>query len=140
MHILQPDLVHVGGILNALDIAAMAEANGIALAPHCPLSPVAFMACLHVVVTSRAGWILEWSKGLHYNASGATGSVDPWLRYIAEPQWPQFDVDTGGHLALPTGPGLGVDIDWNEVLRAAATGVTWRDERMELGDGTRANW
>jgi galactonate dehydratase len=98
------------------------------------------MACLHVVVTSRAGWILEWSKGLHYNASGATASVDPWLRYIAEPQWPQFDVDADGHLALPTGPGLGVDIDWNEVLRAAATGVTWRDERMVLGDGTRANW
>ncbi|MBK7743137.1 MAG: galactonate dehydratase [Betaproteobacteria bacterium] len=140
VHILQPDLVHVGGILNALDIAAMAEANGIALAPHCPLSPVAFMACLHVVVTSRAGWILEWSKGLHYNASGATGSVDPWLRYIAESQWPQFDVDTDGHLALPTGPGLGVAIDWNEVLRAAATGVTWRDERMVLGDGTRTNW
>lgn len=140
VHILQPDLVHVGGILNALEIASMAEANGIALAPHCPLSPIAFMACLHVVVTSRAGWILEWSKGLHYNVSGATASVDPWLRYIVESQWPQFDVDAGGHLALPTGPGLGVDIDWNEILKAAEHGVSWRDERMELGDGTRANW
>ncbi len=83
-HILQPDLVHIGGISNAQEIAGIAEANGLALAPHCPLSPIAFLACLHVVVTSRAGWILEWSKGIHYNASGAKqGGVDPWMRYIA---------------------------------------------------------
>src|SRR3954451_3833647 len=83
-HILQPDLVHAGGISNCAEIAALAEANGIAIAPHCPLSPIAFMACLQVVVQSRAGWILEWSKGIHYNASGATGEVDPWLRFVEE--------------------------------------------------------
>ena len=76
-HILQPDLVHVGGISNAAEIGALCEANGIALAPHCPLSPIAFMACLHVVVQCRAGWILEWSKGIHYNRSGSSGEVDP---------------------------------------------------------------
>lgn len=139
-HILQPDLVHVGGILNTLEIASMAEANGIALAPHCPLSPIAFLACLQVVVTSRAGWILEWSKGIHYNASGATGDVDPWLRYVEEEQWPEFGLDKDGHLSLPTRPGLGVAINWKEVVKAGERGSSWRDEKMTLNDGTRANW
>ena len=139
-HILQPDLVHVGGIANSCEVAALAEANGLALAPHCPLSPIAFMACLHVVAQSRAGWILEWSKGIHYNASGATGEVDPWLRYVDERDRAWFTLDAGGHLPLPAQPGLGVRIDWEEVQRAARTPVEWRDEAMHLPDGTRANW
>jgi galactonate dehydratase len=139
-HILQPDLVHVGGIANAAEIASLAEANGIAVAPHCPLSPVAFMACLHVVAQSRAGWILEWSKGIHYNESGATGESDPWLRYIEESDWPMFDLDAEGHLAVPETAGLGIRINWPEVQRAARAGVEWRDVAMYLPDGTRANW
>ncbi len=139
-HILQPDLVHVGGISNAAEIAALAEANGIAIAPHCPLSPIAFMACLQVVAQSRAGWILEWSKGIHYNASGATGEVDPWLRFIEPSAWPLFDVDDSGHLPITDLPGLGVDINWREVVLASKSGVVWRDENMCLPDGTRANW
>ena len=139
-HILQPDLVHAGGISNCAEIAALAEANGLAVAPHCPLSPIAFMACLHVVAQSRAGWILEWSKGIHYNASGATGEVDPWLRYVDESQWKEFDVDADGHLAITERPGLGLLVDWKEVRHALQAGVTWRDEAMFLPDGTRSNW
>lgn len=139
-HILQPDLVHVGGILNTAEIASLAEANGIAFAPHCALSPVMFMASLQVVAQSRAGWILEWSKGIHYNAFGAGGSVDPWLRYIQECDWPFFEPDATGHLPITELPGLGIRLDWKEVLRGAEEGTTWRDERMELPDGTRANW
>jgi galactonate dehydratase len=139
-HILQPDLVHAGGISNCAEIAAIAEANGIAFAPHCPLSPIAFMACLQVVIQSRAGWILEWSKGIHYNASGATGEVDPWLRYIEEKDWDRFALDADGHLAVPDLAGLGVRINWKEVQRAAKTGVVWRDAVMSLPDGTVANW
>ena len=139
-HILQPDLVHIGGISNSAEIAAMCEANGLAIAPHCPLSPIAFMACLHVVAQSRAGWILEWSKGIHYNASGATGEVDPWLRYLDERDWPMFDVDADGHLPIPETPGLGIRVNWAEVEKAAKTAVTWRDELMQFPDGTISNW
>ena len=134
--------MHVGGISNAAEVASLAEANGIALAPHCPLSPIAFMACLHVVAQSRAGWILEWAKGIHYNASGATGGVDPWLRFVAESDWPLFEVDEKArpHFPISDRPGLGVNIDWAEVERAAKTGVIWRDIEMVLPDGTTANW
>jgi galactonate dehydratase len=139
-HILQPDLVHVGGIANAAEVAALAEANGIAFAPHCPLSPIAFMACLQVVVHSRAGWILEWSKGIHYNSAGALAGVDPWLRYIEPREWRNFDVDPLGHLDVPELPGLGVTINWREVETAAREGSRWRDELMRLPDNTISNW
>lgn len=139
-HVLQPDLVHVGGVMNTQEVALLAENNGLAVAPHCPLSPIAFMASLHVVAASRAGWIMEWSKGIHYNVSGATGEADPWLRYLDERDWPMFDVDAEGHLPIPGAPGLGIRVDWSEVLRAAKTAVEWRDQRMELPDGLRANW
>jgi hypothetical protein len=92
------------------------------------------------VVQSRAGWILEWSKGIHYNASGATGEVDPWLRYIEESNRGQFELDSEGHLPVPGLPGLGVKINWTEVRTAAKQGVVWRDQEMALGDGTIANW
>lgn len=139
-HVLQPDLVHVGGVMNTHEVALLAENNGLAVAPHCPLSPIAFMASMHVVAASRAGWIMEWSKGIHYNASGATGEVDPWLKYLDERDWPMFDLDAGGHLAIPDAPGLGIRVDWSEVLKASKTPVEWRDQRMELPDGLRANW
>jgi galactonate dehydratase len=139
-HILQPDVVHVGGISNTAEIGALAEANGIALAPHCPLSPVAFMASLQVVAQCRAGWILEWSKGIHYNAWEAGGGADPWLRYVEERQWAEFTLDPGGHLQVTERPGLGIDVNWAEVERARGSGESWRDETMYLDDGTLANW
>ncbi len=40
--IIQPDLFHAGGILECRKIAAMAEAYDVALAPHCPLGPIAW--------------------------------------------------------------------------------------------------
>ena len=139
-YILQPDLVHIGGIMNTAEVGALAEANGIALAPHCPLSPIMFMASLPAVALCRAGWLLEWSKGIHYNAHGATGDVDPWLRYVAEQDWPLFDTDETGHLPVTEQPGLGVRINWKEVQAGAREGTKWRDELMKLPDGTIANW
>jgi L-alanine-DL-glutamate epimerase-like enolase superfamily enzyme len=98
------------------------------------------MACLQVVAQSRAGWILEWAKGIHYNTSGATAEVDPWLRYIVESDWHRFELNDAGHLTVPGLPGLGVRINWDEVQRAAKTAVVWRDAAMFLADGTIANW
>ena len=44
--IIQPDLSHAGGISECKKIAAMAEAYDVAVAPHCPLGPIAFGACV----------------------------------------------------------------------------------------------
>ena len=47
--IIQPDLSHCGGLTEVKKIAAMAEAYDVALAPHCPLGPIALAACLLAV-------------------------------------------------------------------------------------------
>jgi galactonate dehydratase len=44
--IIQPDISHCGGFFETRKIAAMAEARNIAVAPHCPLGPIALAASL----------------------------------------------------------------------------------------------
>src|SRR3546814_11741692 len=46
--IIQPDLSHAGGLSECRRIAAMAEAYDVAVAPHCPLGPLALAACLQL--------------------------------------------------------------------------------------------
>ncbi len=65
--ILQPDLSHAGGITECYKIAGMAEAYDVALAPHCPLGPIALAACLHIDFVSRNAVFQEQSMGIHYN-------------------------------------------------------------------------
>jgi galactonate dehydratase len=67
LSIVQPDLSHAGGITECLKIASMAEAYDIALAPHCPLGPVALAACLQVDFVSYNAVLQEQSMGIHYN-------------------------------------------------------------------------
>ena len=43
--IIQPDVSHCGGILEARKIAAMAEAFDVSVALHCPLGPIALATC-----------------------------------------------------------------------------------------------
>ena len=65
--IIQPDLSHAGGLTEVKKIAAMAEAYDVALAPHCPLGPIALAACLNVDATCYNAVIQEQSIGIHYN-------------------------------------------------------------------------
>lgn len=44
--IIQPDISHCGGIFEARKIASMAEARNIAVAPHCPLGPIALASAI----------------------------------------------------------------------------------------------
>merc|ERR1712185_133865 len=48
VNIIQPDCSHCGGISALFNIARLAEAYEVALAPHCPLGPIALAACLQV--------------------------------------------------------------------------------------------
>ena len=68
--IIQPDLSHAGGILEVRKIAAMAEAYDIAVAPHCPLGPLALGACLQIAACTPNHAIQEISLGIHYNTGG----------------------------------------------------------------------
>jgi L-alanine-DL-glutamate epimerase-like enolase superfamily enzyme len=51
-HVIQPDLCHCGGLLEAKKIAAMAEAYYVGVAPHNPLGPIANAAALHFALST----------------------------------------------------------------------------------------
>jgi len=91
-----------GGITGARKIAAMAEACGVQIAPHSPLSPVSLAACLHVAAATPNFAIQEFTTGLedHQLVSGTSllgQDVVDWTPRLAE-----------GFVDLPVGPGLGV--------------------------------
>jgi galactonate dehydratase len=129
--IIQPDLSHCGGILEGRRIAAMAEAYDVAVAPHCPLGPLALAACLQVAATAPNVALQEMSIGIHYNVGGDlyTFCKDP-VPLTA----------TDGWLAVPQGPGLGVDIDEDAVREADKDRHRWRNPIWRHEDGTFAEW
>ena len=61
------DIAHCGGISEIRRIAAMAEAYDVALAPHCPLGPIALAACMQVEMATPNFAIQEMGVGIHYN-------------------------------------------------------------------------
>lgn len=130
--IIQPDLSHAGGITECRKIAAMAEAYDVALAPHCPLGPIALAACLQVDAVSYNAFIQEQSLGIHYNGAGRD-----LLDYLVDPSVFAYE---DGMVAIPTGPGLGVEVNEAKVIEAAETGHRWRNPLWRHADGSVAEW
>jgi galactonate dehydratase len=129
--ILQPDLSHAGGISEVRRIAAMAEAYDVAVAPHCPLGPIALAASLQIDATTPNFLIQEQSLGIHYN------QANDLLRYLADPAVFGY-VD--GYVPVPTGPGLGITINEEAVREAAQRGHRWRSPLWRTPDGAVAEW
>jgi galactonate dehydratase len=127
----QPDLSHAGGISEVRRIAAMAEAYDVALAPHCPLGPIALAASLQVDFASPNFLIQEQSLGIHYNRD------NDLLDYLVDPTVFAF---TDGYVERPTGPGLGIEVDEAAVRKAAEDPHRWRNEIWRLKDGSFAEW
>ena len=128
--IIQPDLSHAGGLLEARKIAAMAEAFDVAVAPHCPLGPIALAASLQLDACTPNAVIQEMSLNMHYNESADL------LDYVRDES--VFAV-RDGHLSVPGGPGLGVEID-EERVREAAGAAPWHSPVWRNQDGTVAEW
>ncbi|GIN74557.1 galactonate dehydratase [Bacillus sp. J14TS2] len=129
--IIQPDLSHAGGITEVKKIASMAEAYDVALAPHCPLGPIALAACLQVDATSHNAFIQEQSLGIHYNKGNDI------LDYIKDRT--VFDYKDG-YVKIPDGPGLGIEIDEDYVRERAKLGHDWKNPVWRHKDGSIAEW
>ena len=115
--ILQPDICHVGGISEIRRIANMAEAYDVALAPHCPLGPIALAACVQVDASTANFAIQEMSLGIHYNVG-----TEDLTAYTKNPEvWDVKD----GYIDLMTGPGLGIEVDEEWVRRASHGAEPW---------------
>jgi galactonate dehydratase len=129
--IIQPDVSHAGGISETVRIAALAEAYDVALAPHCPLGPIALAACLQVDAIAHNAFIQEQSLGIHYNQG------NDLLDYLADPTVFHY---RDGYVTIPTGPGLGITINEDAVRAGAATGHNWHSPIWRHPDGSIAEW
>lgn len=129
--IIQPDLSHAGGITEVRKIAAMAEAYDVALAPHCPLGPIALASCLNVDASSYNAVIQEQSMGIHYNVGKSV------LDYVNNPEDFTF---TDGYVELPKLPGLGVEVNKELVLEENKVSHNWKNPVWRHKDGSIAEW
>ncbi|KPC53902.1 galactonate dehydratase [Amantichitinum ursilacus] len=129
--IVQPDLSHAGGLTECHKIAAMAEAYDVAVAPHCPLGPIALASCLHLDFVARNAVLQEQSMGIHYNKGAEL------LDYVLNPQ--DFSM-ADGHFRPPTKPGLGVEVNEALVIERSKSAPDWRNPLWRYPDGAVAEW
>lgn len=105
--VIQPDTGRAGGITQMRKIAAMAEAHFITMAPHSgSLGPVAEFAALHVMATIPNALMLE---RIEFDWPGRYEVVTPVLKV------------ENGALPVPDAPGLGVDINVDEIVKYPST-------------------
>lgn len=118
--ILQPDLCHAGGISEVRLIAGMAEAYYATLAPHNPLGPISLAAGIHLAAAIPNFLCQE--------------QVNLGEGYLKTP----FVVQNG-HIPIPTGPGLGIELD--EAALADKIDHDWRNrETYDPNDGSVIDW
>ncbi|WP_225335549.1 galactonate dehydratase [Halomicrobium urmianum] len=129
--VIQPDLSHAGGITEVNKIASMAEAYDVALAPHCPLGPIALAACVQVDACSPNALVQEQSLNIHYNET--TDVLD----YLADPSVFEY---RDGYVGIPSDPGLGIEIDEDHVREQAEKTVDWHNPVWRHEDGSVAEW
>lgn len=121
----QPDLNHTGGLLEGSRIAAVADAEQIGIAPHNPNGPIAGAAALHFAVATPNFVIQE-------EMSGAVSWYDD---IVAGPM--RRD---GSFWAVPTAPGLGVEVDEAHAMRHPYAPEVPHSGSAVLPDGTVADW
>jgi galactonate dehydratase len=134
--IIQPDLAHAGGISECMKIAHMAEAYDIAIAPHCPLGPVAFAACVQVDIAC-ANFIIQEMIMPHAD----TADKYHLFTYLKNPE--VFRI-CDGYIDNPTGNGLGIELDEDLIRKVDAeirqSGVSWRNPKFTGEDNAIQEW
>jgi galactonate dehydratase len=118
--VLQPDLCHAGGITEVRLIAGMAEAYYATIAPHNPLGPISLAAGVQLAA-AIPNFLCQEQRTL---GDG----------YLKQP----FTLKEG-FIDVPTGPGLGIELDDDAV--AKKIGHQWRStESYDEEDGSVVDW
>jgi len=102
VHVIMPDVKHCGGLLELTRIAAVAENEGVTVAPHNPSGPVSTAASIQVCAVLKNFRLLEFQWG----------EVE-WRHDILKPP-ERFEK---GAIRVPERPGLGIELN-EKVLRA----------------------
>jgi len=101
--IINPDVCNCGGILELREIAAMAEPYHVAVSPHNYNSTtLGLAATIHAAATMPNFLITEYF--VNFEEMGRTVAHDP---FVVE----------NSYIALPTTPGLGIELDEDELAR-----------------------
>ena len=96
--IIQPDVIHCGGISEIRKIAHLADTYGAEISPHMYYGPVAHVASLHSMAAIRNFLIQEWDAGQIPAFSALTKNTFPPV--------------VKGEVTLNDKPGLGLEMDW----------------------------
>lgn len=124
--VVQPDICHCGGIFEGRKIATMSELYYGTIAPHNPLGPISLAACLQLDACTPNFLVQEHP--------GNPDKSDLGVGYIKNP----FVIEKG-YIAIPTGSGLGVELD-EEALKDKIYDGSWTTPRLSFEDGSWAEW
>ncbi len=120
--ILQPDVCHCGGILELKKIAAMGEVNFCGLAPHNPMGAVALAASFQADASTINFFIQE-------HMSLGDGILKT-----------PFAIDDKGFVPVPTGPGLGIEVDEENLAQYECEGEGHLGVFSDRDDNSFAVW
>ena len=98
LHIVQPDQLYFGGMIRSMKVARMAEAFGKVCTPHMSEGGLGYLYMMHFVSAIP-------NAGKYHEFKGFSEDL-PF-----ESKTSSLSSSENGVLKVPTGPGLGVDID-----------------------------
>jgi D-galactarolactone cycloisomerase len=116
VHVVQPDASRCGGISEAKRIVDLAGAFHVHAIPHTFSDALTIVANLHVVAASSTAPMIEYDA-----------TYNPIQTALVK----NAPVPRASAIELPTGPGLGVEIDWDFVADHPYTG------EIGIGAGSR---
>jgi L-alanine-DL-glutamate epimerase-like enolase superfamily enzyme len=111
---LRGDVVIKGGITGMMKIAHLAEAFNLPCEVHDAYNAMSNVASAHVIMAIPN---CSWFEVLAFNKAGSH-TLEHLSYGLAQP----LHIDGEGNLHAPTGPGLGIDVDW-ELIDSARIGV-----------------
>ncbi|WP_049899420.1 galactonate dehydratase [Halococcus agarilyticus] len=129
--VIQPDVSHAGGISEMRRLASAAETHDVAVAPNCPLGPIALASSLQVVTHVPNFLVQDHGFDVHSDARG------PAHEYLAGESPFVFD---DGYLDTLDEPGLGIEIDESVVAEKSAMETDWHNPIWRHEDGSIADW
>lgn len=122
------DVCNVGGLTEAMKIAGWSEVHYVDLMPHNPLGPVCTAATVHLAAAVPN---FAWLECRATPSEQHLGFDDPAVFPV------QIRLE-GAHYPVPTGPGLGVEVDEAALQREPFR--FWEPPHLRRRDGSFTNW
>jgi len=121
------DVCNVGGLTEAVKVAAMAETRYVDLMPHNPLGPICTAATVHLAAAvANFAWMEQ-----------RMSPTEPGRRFDDE-LYPRQLTLVADRYPVPEGPGLGIEV--NEELLAKKTFSFYEPPHLHRRDGAFTNW